>query len=230
MTEEVRSEEPGVLQRVKFALASRLGCLAIRMLGATVRWEVEGWQHHKDILDSGHRVIYTFWHGCILLATYFWRNRGIVVMTSRNRDGEYIARVIRRFGYGAARGSSSRGGRKALVEMIHELRNHRDVAFTIDGPRGPRYIAKPGAVWIASKSKGAVFPFHITPQHKWVLRSWDLFQIPKPFTRVIVLMAPPIYVREDAGAAELEEAQQRLQTSLDALRERGESRWSATGR
>jgi lysophospholipid acyltransferase (LPLAT)-like uncharacterized protein len=213
------------LDRLKFWLVSQIGYLAIWIIGSTLRWEVEGWENHRSIVEAGKNIIYTFWHGRIFLATYFWRKRGIVVMTSRNRDGEYIAGVIRRFGYGAARGSSSRGGRRALVEMIHELRKKKDVAFTIDGPTGPRYVAKPGAVWIASKTGDAVFPFHLSPQKKWVLDSWDLFQIPKPFSKVLVLMGRPLYVEADAGEDELQAAQQRLQASLEELLERGDSHW-----
>ena len=128
----IRVRRPGQV----LAGIAGIGYWVIRLIGATLRWEVEGWENHRSIVDAGKKIIYTFWHGRIFMATYFWRNRGIVVMTSQNRDGEYIARVIRRFGYGAARGSSSRGGRRALVEMIHEMRRSNDVAFTIDGPQG----------------------------------------------------------------------------------------------
>lgn len=215
----------GLAERIRIWLVSQIGYWTIFVLGKSVRWEVQGWENHHAIKQAGKRIIYTCWHGRILLATYFWRNCGIVVMTSRNRDGEYIAHVIRRFGYKGARGSSSRGGRRALVEMIHEMRRDNDVGFTIDGPRGPRYVAKPGAVWIASKTGSAIFPFHISPEKKWVLRSWDHFQIPKPFTRALILMAQPIYVKPDATEQELETAQQSLQHILDELRERGDSYW-----
>jgi lysophospholipid acyltransferase (LPLAT)-like uncharacterized protein len=162
------------------------------------------------------------------MGTYFFRNRGIVVMTSRNRDGEYIARVIKRFGYSAARGSSSRGAKSALVEMIQELRRNKDVAFTIDGPRGPRYVAKPGAVWIAAKTGDAIFPFHMTPERSWVLRSWDHFHFPKPFSRVLVLMGKPIYVKEHATEEDMAAAQNALQRSLEDLLHRGDSYWHGT--
>jgi hypothetical protein len=216
---------PSPVERLKISLLSLLGYWAIRLIGSTLRWQVEGWDNFRSIQAANKNTIYTFWHGRIFMGTYFFRNRGIVVMTSQNRDGEYIARVIRRFGYGAARGSSTRGGKRALVEMIHELRKNRDVAFTIDGPRGPRYVAKAGAVWIASKTGDAIFPFHMSPQKKWVLNSWDHFHIPKPFSRVLVLMGQPIYVKENAGEDELAESQQALQRSLDDLRHRGDSFW-----
>jgi lysophospholipid acyltransferase (LPLAT)-like uncharacterized protein len=216
----------GFGDRVRFWLGSFAGYWAIRLIGATLHWEIEGWENHRAIVEAGRKIIYTFWHGRIFMATYFWRDRGIVVMTSQNRDGEYIARVIRRFGYGAARGSSSRGGRRALVEMIHEMRRNNDVAFTIDGPRGPRYEAKPGAVWIAAKTGNAIFPFHISPERKWTLNSWDHFQIPRPFSRVLVLMAPPIYVSAEATPQQMDEAQRELQNSLMYLLERGDSHWA----
>jgi len=215
----------GRMNRLKIWCISLLGYWAIRVIGSTLRWQVEGQENLQAIRAANKRAIFTFWHGRIFMGTYFFRNQGIVVMTSRNRDGEYIARVIRRFGYCAARGSSTRGGKRALVEMIHEMRKNSDVAFTIDGPRGPRYAAKPGAVWLASKTGNAIFPFHFSPQRKWVLNSWDLFHIPKPFSRVLLLMGAPIYVKADATEAELEESQGVLQRSLDDLLHRGDSYW-----
>jgi lysophospholipid acyltransferase (LPLAT)-like uncharacterized protein len=222
-TEAVRP--PGLTQGFSLWIISHIGYWAIRILGRTVRWEVEGWENYRKAELAGKRIIYTVWHGRIFPAIYFWRNRGIVVMTSQHKDGEYIARVIRRFGFGAARGSSSRGGKRALVEMIRELRGNKDVGFTIDGPRGPCYVAKPGAVWVAAKTGAAVFPFHISAEKKWVLHSWDHFLIPKPFTRARVLMAPPIYVKPGASEQEIEEAQRLLQRVLDEIRMRGDSHW-----
>src|ERR1043166_14078 len=111
-------------------------------------------------------------------------------MTSMNQDGEAIAQCIERFGYGAARGSSSRGGFRALAEMARDIRQGRDAAFTIDGPRGPRYIAKQGPILLGFKTGAAVFCFHIALKRKIQLKSWDEFQIPLPFTSAVVLMAP----------------------------------------
>ncbi len=215
----------GVLERLKIRIVSTLGFWAIRLICATLRWEIEGWENYEAVVKAKKRVIYTFWHGRIFMATYFWRKRGIVVMTSQNKDGEYIARVIQRFGYGAARGSSSRGSRRALVEMIHLLRRGRDVAFTIDGPRGPRYVAKPGAAYLAWKTGQAVLPFSISSREKWSLQSWDHFQIPRPFTTCRVLIGAPIYVQPGATESEIDCAQQEIQCSLDRLRNEGDTRW-----
>ena len=115
--------------RFKASLIGWIGYFVISVIGRTVRWQSVGDSHLDEIHKSGHRAIFTFWHGRIFPATYYWRNRGIVVMTSMNRDGEAIAQCIRRFGYGAARGSSSRGGFRALAEMAREIRRGHDAAI-----------------------------------------------------------------------------------------------------
>ncbi len=214
-------------EKLRIWLFSTLGYWVIRVIGATYRYEVRGMEHHDAIEASGKKKIYVFWHGRILPTTYFWRNRGIVVMTSRNRDGEYIARVIHRFGYGSARGSSSRGSKGALIEMLHWLWKGRDVAFTIDGPRGPRYVAKPGAVWLSSRSGCPVLPLNISAEKKWTMRSWDHFNVPKPFSRVFILIGKPLYVKPGADDRELDSAQEMLQHTLENLLEHGDSRWDS---
>src|SRR5947207_7089034 len=168
-----------------------------------MRWETVGDSNLDDIFKSGNRAIFTFWHGRIIPATYCWRNRGIVVMTSMNRDGEAIAQCIQRLGYGVARGSSSRGGLRALAQLARDIKQGKDAAFTIDGPRGPRYVAKQGPILLGFKTGAAVFCFHISMKHKIQLKSWDEFQIPLPFTRAVLLMAPPIWVPADASEMHL---------------------------
>jgi lysophospholipid acyltransferase (LPLAT)-like uncharacterized protein len=215
----------GTGERIRAWFIALVGYWVLRLVGITLRWQVEGWDNHQSIHAAGKRVIYTFWHGRIFMATYFFRDRGIVVMTSQNRDGEYIARVIRRFGYGAARGSSSRGAKGALVEMVRELRGKKDVAFTIDGPRGPRYVAKPGAVWIASKTGDGILPFHMSPEKSWVFKSWDHFHFPKPFSRVLAILGTPIYVKQNPAEEDLTAAQEALQQSLEEMLHRGDIYW-----
>jgi lysophospholipid acyltransferase (LPLAT)-like uncharacterized protein len=191
--------------------------LSICLLGATTRFSVEGWEHWETAARGGGLPIYTFWHDRVFLATYFWRRRGIVVMTSQSFDGEYIARFIQRFGYGAARGSSTRGAVGALVEMAHLVRQGCPAAFTIDGPRGPRHEAKMGAVLLAKKTGQAVLPFTVNSERFCQLPSWDRFQIPKPFTRATVRIAPPIRVAADADETALSGALDELQRALDEI-------------
>ena len=194
----------------------------ISTLGRTARFEVEGWENHEKVVQTGGLPIYCFWHDRIFLTTYWWRRRRIVVMTSQSFDGEYIARFIQRFGYGAARGSSTRGGVGAVVEMSRLMRAGCTTAFTIDGPKGPRYVAKMGAVLLAKKSGHPVLPVTMALARYWTLPSWDRFQIPKPFTRAKVFVAEPIYVPPDADDEMLNIKRDELQRVLDDLTRRGE--------
>jgi lysophospholipid acyltransferase (LPLAT)-like uncharacterized protein len=213
------------LNRFKIGLIPFLGYWAIRLIGATLRWEVEGLHCLDTIHAAGKQLILTFWHGRIFMATYYFRNRGIVVMTSQNRDGEYIARVIQRFGYKAARGSSSRGSHRATVECLLAMKNRRDLGLTIDGPRGPRYVAKPGAAYLAKKSGNPVIPFNVAVEKKWVMHSWDHFQIPKPFSRAVVLIGDPIYADAGISREQMQATETKIQSALDELRDRSDAWW-----
>jgi len=215
-------------QRTQIFFASWIGYLAVLLIGRTLRFEVYGWENWAAARKIGKGLIYTFWHREIFPATWFWRRRGIVVMTSQNFDGEYIARIIQRHGYGAARGSSSRGASRALVEMIRCLRQGLDTAFTIDGPRGPRFVAKPGAVLLAKATGAAILCFHIALRKAYVFRkTWDQTQIPCPFGRAAVFIAPPILVSPEANEEEQTRKHQEVQAALDQLRERGEA-WAGS--
>ena len=202
--------------------------ILIKLIGRTIKFEIEGWDNWEAASRDGKIPIYTFWHNRVFLATYFWRRRRIVVMTSRSFDGEYIARFIQRFGYGAARGSSTRGATGAVVEMVRLMRAGCPTAFTIDGPKGPRYVAKMGAVLLAKKTGNPILPFTITARKLWeASKSWDGFQTPKPFTRARVIIAPPIYVPSDADEEKLNAKRDELQSALDEINQRGEE-WGTT--
>jgi lysophospholipid acyltransferase (LPLAT)-like uncharacterized protein len=203
-------------QRLAVRAAGVVFYLAIRALGATARFRVEGWEHFEESWRGGPPVM-ALWHEQIFLSTYYFRRRRIVVMTSRSFDGEYIARFIQRFGYGAARGSSTRGGVGALVEMARLVRLGCPAGFTVDGPRGPRRVAKTGALLLAKKTGRPVLPFAVTPRSFWRLGSWDRLQIPKPFTRAVVRLAPPLYVPPDADDARLEALRDELERTLERL-------------
>jgi len=196
--------------------------LLIKLIGKTIKFEIDGWENWEAAASDNHIPIYTFWHNRVFLATYFWQRRGIVVMTSRSFDGEYIARFIQRFGYGAARGSSTRGATGAVVEMVRLMRAGCPAAFTIDGPKGPLYEAKMGSVLLAKKTGFPILPFTITAKRFWELKnSWDRSQIPKPFTRARVIIATPIYVAADADDQALEAKRAELQETLDEINQRG---------
>ena len=204
-------------QRAQAALIAGVGAPLIGALCRTVRWRVEGREHYDAIVAQHRQPIFVFWHGRILSATYYWRHRGIVVMTSRNFDGEWIARIIRRFGYGAARGSTSRGGRRALVQLKQEVTAGRAAAFTVDGPRGPARGVQPGAVWLAGVTRNPILPFHIEADRYWSARSWDRTQIPRPFSTTAVSIGAPFEVPDPSVDGVLEERRMALEQVLSEL-------------
>jgi lysophospholipid acyltransferase (LPLAT)-like uncharacterized protein len=211
-------------KRLLIRAADLVFFLLIKLIGSTVRWQVEGWENWEAANYNGRIPIYTNWHNRVFLSTYFWRHRRIVVMTSQSFDGEYIARFIQRFGYGAARGSSTRGAVGAVVEMTRMMRAGCPAGFTIDGPKGPRYVAKMGAVLLAKKTGHPILPFTITSSRFWeAKKSWDHFQIPKPFTRALVTIAPPMFVPADADETMLNAKRDELQQVLDEINRRGEN-------
>jgi len=207
-------------QRLEVATIAGIGYPLISALGHTLRWRVEGLHHYEAIRASGRQPVMAFWHGRILPATFYFRRRGIVVITSENYDGEWIARIIERFGYGTARGSTSRGARRAVLQLVRELGRGRPAGFTVDGPRGPARVAQAGAVWLASATGNPVLPFHLEASRHWTLRSWDRAQIPKPFATVGLAVGEPLDVARDLDDQGLEDARLSLETRLKNLEQR----------
>lgn len=192
----------------------------IRALGLTYRFRIEGEENLGAAALAGHPPIMAFWHGRILPATYYFRNRGIVVVTSANFDGEWIADVIRRFGYGAARGSSSRGGARALVELRRRMAAGEPAGFTLDGPRGPAKVAQPGAVFLSQVTGHPIVPFHIEASKAWTARSWDRTQVPKPWATVAVVVGRPYTIAPDLDDAGRDAACRDLEARLAQLEAR----------
>ena len=203
----------------KAALITAAAAPIIRAFGATYRWRVEGLEHYDAIVASGRQPVLGFWHGRILPATYFFRNRGIVVMISLNFDGEWIGRIIQRFGYGVARGSTSRGGARALAQMRRDLLAGKPVGFALDGPRGPARVAQRGAVFLAGATGCPILPFHFEADRFWTAGRWDRTQVPKPFARVGLAVGEPLYVR-DTGDDTIERSRNDLEARLAALETR----------
>ena len=207
-------------KRTEVAAIAGLGYPLINALGQTLRWRVEGREHLDAIAASGRQPVMAFWHGRILPATFYFRRRGIIVITSENFDGEWIARIIERFGYGTARGSTSRGGLKALLQLKRDMEAGKAAGFTLDGPRGPARVAQPGAIWLAKATGNPVLPFHAEASRHWTLKSWDRTQIPKPFSTVALAIGEPLSVPADASDAKVEEQRLRLESSLKSLEAR----------
>src|SRR3954468_5787846 len=216
-------------KRLQASLISRIGYPVVAALASTYRWRQDGVRHLDDVARSGRQPIMAFWHGRILPATYFFRRRGIVVITSENFDGEWIAGIIERFGYGTARGSTSRGAVKALVRLKRDMAAGKPAAFTLDGPRGPAQVAQPGAVWLAKATGNPIVPFHIESDRHWTARSWDRTQIPKPWANVAIAIGEPIDIAADSDQAAIEAGRVELEARLRMVEARALTVLNAAG-
>lgn len=200
------------LQRLK-TRAIALGLApAIGALCRTLTWTVEGAEHYDAVQRSGQQPIVVFWHARILPITWFFRNRGIVALTSANFDGQWIARVIERLGNHTVAGSSSRGGMRGLLRLRREIENGRPVAFALDGPRGPARVAQPGALWLAAHTGHPILPVHAESSAVWELASWDRTHIPKPLARTALVVGAPFVVPGEAPPGD--EARRDLEARL----------------
>ena len=210
-------------QRLTIKFAAWAFNLLIRTIGSTLHFEVEGADPRPAILAAGETPIFAIWHNRIFASTYYMRGDSIVVLTSKSFDGEYIARFLTKFGFGTVRGSSSRGGVRGMVEMIRLIRAGLPMAFTVDGPRGPRYEVKSGPVVLAKKTGNPIVSFVVECERAWRVNSWDRLQIPKPFSRARVIYTEPVRVDPDADEAGIEAKRSELQAKLDEAVRRGEA-------
>jgi lysophospholipid acyltransferase (LPLAT)-like uncharacterized protein len=209
-------------QRILLWLITWGGYLLIRCIGPTLRVTLS-FEEGAMEGDFAIGVIGAFWHQCVVPAGWQWRRKPISVMISSSFDGEYITRILRKLGFGAVRGSSTRGGAVALKGMHDELAAGRSVAFTIDGPRGPRFVAKPGPVLLARNTGCPIVCFHFGVEERWTLSSWDAMLIPKPFSRVCLRMARLIRVPPDADDPALARLHAEMQQALDRVRDYAEA-------
>jgi lysophospholipid acyltransferase (LPLAT)-like uncharacterized protein len=207
-----------IRQRILLWLITWAVYLAIRVIGPTLRYSLS-WEEGPTPADAifEKQVIYSFWHRSVFPAAWLWRKQGIAVMVSRSFDGEYIARIIEKFGFVAVRGSSSRGGSEALRGMKKELEKGAAVAFTIDGPRGPKYVAKPGPVLLARTSSMPMAAFYVALSDAWVLKTWDEFMIPKPFSKALARASRKMLVGADADEPQMRDCHAQLQAGLERV-------------
>jgi lysophospholipid acyltransferase (LPLAT)-like uncharacterized protein len=201
-------------QRIILRIIIAAGYGFIRLIGPTLRVCVSREEGAQQDVPQRPLII-SFWHACIIPATYLFRNAGIRVMSSNSYDGEYMGRIIRKFGFVAVKGSSSRNAVRALLGLRRALKEGWAVAFTLDGPRGPRYRVKPGPVALARSSAVPLTMFHIAVERAWVLNTWDRLIIPKPFSRVLMRFEKLIPVPPDANDSELPRYEAELQAALD---------------
>jgi len=202
---------------LRFRLAGSVGGRVLDGLFRTATFDVIGEENYAPLRDRGTPCFMVIWHGRLLPAGYYHRGRGMVGLISRSEDGEYIARVLRRWGYDAVRGSSSRGGMPALREIVRLARSGRTIAITPDGPRGPRQKLKPGVLAAARATGLPMVPVAAGADRAWWFESWDRFLVPKPFARIRVAYGSPFEVPRDAGPEEIEAIGRRLEAELNRL-------------
>jgi lysophospholipid acyltransferase (LPLAT)-like uncharacterized protein len=201
----------------------------IRVLGPTLRFEKDGRGIVDEFLAKQEPCIWAFWHRVILPISWYARDREIVVMNTTAFDGQWTRKVIERLGFGTAQGSSSRGGLRGLQVMAQRIVEGYDCAFTIDGPRGPRYVAKVGPVLLARMTGAPIMVFHIgVDRGKTIEKTWDQFLLPGLFARAVLIGGNPISVPRDADAAIIEAKHQEMQKELERVRDIAEGWFSFT--
>ncbi len=217
MSEDARTRRRA--RRVRWA--ARAGSLLFRALASTWRLRVINAEPHRAVRASGQPVIYTFWHGNMLPLLWQHRKERVAILISEHGDGEIIARIAHSLGYHSVRGSTSRGGERAILGTVRELESGRDVAFTPDGPRGPRESFAPGALVVSQRTGAPLVLITVDAPSAWRLTSWDRFLIPKPFARVTIAYENPLRVEAPdarAAAAQVPVWQERLRTLASRYR------------
>ena len=187
-----------IITRIVHTLIGIVGATLINLLGPSLSIQITGKENLQKVRQDGQNVLYAFWHEGLLVATYCFRNQGIRVLISQHKDGEFIARAIEHLGYCTVRGSSTRGGTRALFRMISAAQGGDDLGITVDGPRGPRLHVKPGVLLIAARSGIPIVPFAVASCRSINLSSWDRFQIPIPFSKAVVAVGKPLSIPSGA--------------------------------
>jgi lysophospholipid acyltransferase (LPLAT)-like uncharacterized protein len=207
----------GLKDKFLLWLVSLVGPLLLLVYGKTWRISRVGTENLREVRERGGKVLYAFWHKNILPLAYSHRRRGIHIMISEHRDGEFIARVVKRLGYHPVRGSTTRGGSRALFKMSQVGKGGFDGAITPDGPKGPKRQVQPGTVVIASRATLPVVPGAAAASSCWVLKSWDDFLIPKPLSKVVILVGKPMHLPTKLNEADIEHLCRELKERLDQL-------------
>ncbi len=204
-------------QRLVLSLGAPLIATSLRFLLRTCRYEHQGLDPGEDLQATHGRAIVAVWHESTTLAAYYYRNTGAHALVSNSFDGELGARTIQRLGILAIRGSSGSGGSQALRELATTLEHAGAVLLTLDGPRGPRRVAKPGAAVLAARTGASIIPHAFAVRRAWRLHSWDRFVIAKPFAHVISAHGPAIPPPDTTSPAAIEETRIQVESGLNQI-------------
>ena len=203
-------------ERLFFWLMPRLIHWTVAFIGATLRIKAFGIEHYESVKQREGGFIYALWHGRMFMPVYTQRHKGICVLVSQHSDGELIARVLLRFGCQVVRGSTTRGGRRALIEMLRKARRGTTFAFTPDGPKGPLFKVQPGVIFLAQRSGMPILPITGSATRKKVLDSWDRFLLPMPFSKASLVFGEPLFVNQELTEAALKAMSEELEKRMNA--------------
>jgi lysophospholipid acyltransferase (LPLAT)-like uncharacterized protein len=184
-----------------------------RAIGSTLRFKLVG----KELIDLRSPAIYLMWHGRTFIPGQFHRGKGVYVIISHSRDGEMQNRIFRRLGFSVIRGSTGRGGERALVESIRVLRAGNSMAITPDGPRGPAGVVQKGVMLMAKKSGVPLIPVGASARHRKLFRSWDQYLVPWPFSLCSLVAGERFLVPPDATDVQIEEIRQKVEAEMHRL-------------
>lgn len=201
-------------------LALPIYCIA-RGIGMTLRLRAEGYDELQARPES---QIYAGWHGKTFIAATLFRKKGVWTIISQSNDGDMQNRIFRRFGFNTVRGSTGRGGVKALIECIRILKQGAVMAFTPDGPRGPSGVVQEGIMLMAQKSGALLVPVGVSARWKMHAPTWDRYMVPFPFSRAIMIFGKPIHVPTEADAEQVEAYRQELEREIHRLEKEADER------
>jgi hypothetical protein len=188
-------------------------------LGKTLDLTILNEASHVELRKQFPNLIYTLWHGRLLLLVYSHRNRGITVLVSQSRDGEYLSRMLQWARFRTVRGSSTRGGARGLLGLIKAIQEGYDVAITPDGPRGPAHQVQPGVIYLAQQTGAPIVPVTASAKRYKQFQSWDRFLVPYPFSKAVVLFGEPFFVPPKVTESRITGYQEKLQKELNRITE-----------
>jgi lysophospholipid acyltransferase (LPLAT)-like uncharacterized protein len=211
-----------LIKKVKFLVSLNIAYLLVLLLGKSIRYRIIGREQLKEFHGKAGMIL-NCWHGQQLTGFYFFRRCGYYILSSLHRDGDYSSSIMRRFGWRIIRGSSSKGAVRGLIELLRVLRQGAGVALTPDGPTGPLYHIEPGGLYLAQKTGAPLIPVAFVYDRKWISqKSWDKFEVPKPFARGVAYIGAPLYVEGELDDQQLEREKERLREAIHTANRQGE--------
>jgi lysophospholipid acyltransferase (LPLAT)-like uncharacterized protein len=203
--------------RVRNTIGTVIAAISVKLLLFTVRYRARGWERVKPLAQAGEGVVYAFWHNVMMMPLGHQSRHGTIALVSAGMDGMFAARIVRHFGVGSIAGWSENHGASTVIEALRSRPRGHSLVITPDGPRGPRYHAHEGAVYIASRCGLPVVPVGMAFSRSWALRSWDRFRIAKPFSRAEMIFGEPRTIAHDLDRTALDRERAWLEQELHAL-------------